>query len=40
MATHIDIFCEQESQKREKFQKLLSLDHNCGDIVINSVFIS
>lgn len=40
MAIHIDIFCEQQIQKCEKFQKLFSLDHNRGKIVMNTVFIS
>lgn len=39
-AIHIDVSCEQESCRNEKSQKLFSLNHNSGKIVINVVFIN
>lgn len=39
-AIHVDISCEQESHRREKSQKLFSLNNNSGKIVINIIFIN
>lgn len=39
-AIHVDVSCERESCRNAKSQKLFSLNHNSGKIVINVVFIN
>lgn len=39
-AIHIDISCEQESHRSHKSQKLFSLNHDSGKIVICIVFVN